>query len=99
MMVAGDGVGLEVTGVKLRQGNDSRDWYASVHVLMTGPDRKTSAGWVHVSKKGHKLSIEDWDDGGDGSTTLVDFLVAAEADRILDAVRKKMESNRTSSRT
>ena len=59
---------------------------------MTGTDRKSSTGWVHVSKKGYKLSIEDWDDCGENGATLIDVLVAAESDRIIDAVKKKLET-------
>lgn len=96
MTIVQEGAALAVMGVKLRQGNDSRDWFASVRVQMTGPDSKTFAGWVHVSMKGYKLAIVHWDDGGDGSSMLVDSLVAAESNTILDAVRKKMESRNTS---
>lgn len=92
MTVAQRESGLEVTGVRIKDGAGGGDWYASVRVTMTGPQDKVASGWVHVSKKGYKLSIEDWDDFGEGGSIHVDALVAAERDHILDAVREKMEA-------
>jgi hypothetical protein len=92
MTVAEEKVGLEVTSVKIQESAGGGDWYASVRISMTGFDGKPSTGWVHVSKKGYKLSIEDWDDCGEGSTELIDFLVSAESDTIIGAVKEKMET-------
>jgi len=80
--------------VKILEGNDRRDWYASVRVQFTGTDGKASTGWVRVAQKGHKLCIDDWDGCGSDGAKLFDFLVASESETIISAVREKIDAGR-----
>jgi hypothetical protein len=90
MSVTNNRIGVEVTEVKYPGSGTLKSLVASAHVVAIDVDGRKAQGWIHLVKKGSSFAIDSFDEYDNAVPGLLKFVVATQADAVIDAVRSKI---------